>query len=330
METNALVSILIPVFKVENLISTCAKSLFEQTYNNIEYIFVDDCSPDNSIKVLETVMLEYPSRASKVKIIRHSVNKGLAAARNTAVNAAHGEFIMHVDSDDYIEKETVAHLVKKAVVDKLDIVICDIFVDSKNTRVIRRHIDIEDKEVYLRALLTKTVPPSIWGKLFNADLYENVRAVEHVDHGEDYATVPRLVYYAHSIGNLHEPLYHYTLLNNNAYTKNVSLHSIEQMIQADQILSDFFLSTPGHTDFNETLIIAKLRTKVNLLKRCRIELFDKINSLYPDLTTHYKRKLPIGDRILLDLVEKKYYKLAVIYIKLGFKILNILKYASFS
>ena len=83
------VSILVPVYNVEKYISKCAISLFEQTYSNIEYVFVNDCTKDRSIDVINNILLNYPARQGQVKIIEHEKNKGVAAARNTAVNNGH-------------------------------------------------------------------------------------------------------------------------------------------------------------------------------------------------------------------------------------------------
>ena len=98
-----LVSILVPIYGVEKYIRRCAISLFEQTYLNIEYIFVNDCTNDDSIIILENVINQYPNRQSQIKIIQHETNKGLGEARNTAVAAANGDYLFHVDSDDYID-----------------------------------------------------------------------------------------------------------------------------------------------------------------------------------------------------------------------------------
>ena len=106
-----MISILVPIYSVEQYIERCAKSLFEQTYTDIEYIFVNDCSPDRSIDILKETILKYPKRKNYVKIINHDVNRGLSAARNTAVENAIGDFILHVDSDDYLEMDAIEKLV---------------------------------------------------------------------------------------------------------------------------------------------------------------------------------------------------------------------------
>ena len=88
-----LVSVLVPVYKAEKYIKRCARSLFEQTYDNLEYIFCDDCSPDASIQKLEEVMKDYPARLGHVKIIRHNRNKGIAVVRNELTASCRGIFL---------------------------------------------------------------------------------------------------------------------------------------------------------------------------------------------------------------------------------------------
>ena len=106
------VSILVPVYGVEKYIKRCARSLFEQTYDNIEYIFVDDCTQDRSIDILEEVLKEYPNRKNQVKILHHAKNRGLSASRNTALDASTGDYLMHVDADDYLHVDAIALLIK--------------------------------------------------------------------------------------------------------------------------------------------------------------------------------------------------------------------------
>ena len=116
------VSILVPIFGVEKYIERCARSLFEQTYSNLEYIFVNDCTPDKSVEVLENVMVNYPERIENVKILTHEKNRGVAAVRNTALDNACGDFVSLVDSDDWLELDAVELLVSKQLKTDADIV----------------------------------------------------------------------------------------------------------------------------------------------------------------------------------------------------------------
>ena len=119
------VSILIPVYNVEKYIERCARSIFEQTYQNLEIIFVDDCTPDNSIEILRRVLGDYPYRQPQTHIIRHDHNRGLGAARNTAMDAATGDYIYFIDSDDKLfDSESLDKLISVAKLFKLpDIIV---------------------------------------------------------------------------------------------------------------------------------------------------------------------------------------------------------------
>ena len=104
------VSILVPFFKVEQYVGRCVESLFTQTYKNIEYIFVNDCSPDNSMEVINEKIAEY-DMASKCKIIVHEKNQGISVSRNDCLDNMTGDYFLFIDSDDYIDKDMVEMLV---------------------------------------------------------------------------------------------------------------------------------------------------------------------------------------------------------------------------
>ena len=119
------VSILVPVYNVSDFIERCLHTLFRQTYPNIQYIFVDDCSPDRSVEIIQDVLKDYPQRKDDVKIIKHEKNRGLAAARNTGLENAEGDFILNIDSDDFIELDMVELMFGKTKEEEDNIVVCD-------------------------------------------------------------------------------------------------------------------------------------------------------------------------------------------------------------
>ena len=86
----------------------------EQTLREVEYIFVDDASPDRSIEILHRTLADYPERQDQVRILTHKQNKGLPAARNTGLAVAQGEYIFHCDSDDFVEREMLEEMYEKA------------------------------------------------------------------------------------------------------------------------------------------------------------------------------------------------------------------------
>ena len=107
-----LISILVPVFKVEKYIVKCLDTIFNQTYTDIEYVFVNDCTPDNSMHLLNSYIDNHNIDRDKVKIISHSQNQGIAVTRNDCIANATGEYVLFVDSDDWVELDMVEELVK--------------------------------------------------------------------------------------------------------------------------------------------------------------------------------------------------------------------------
>ena len=179
-----LISVVIPIYRVEAFIERCARSLMEQTMDDVEYIFVDDCSPDGSIDILNHVVAEYPQR--KVQIIRHEVNHGLPAARNTGLAVTTGEYIFHCDSDDYMECDALEKMYNKAVETDADIVYSDWYLDRPSltptvegrTRYMRcpdytssSTGGLQGAEEALRGLLHGTMKYNVWNKLVRRELY---------------------------------------------------------------------------------------------------------------------------------------------------------------
>jgi glycosyltransferase involved in cell wall biosynthesis len=133
-------SIIVPIYKVERYISPCTHSLFGQTHSDIEYIFVNDYTPDNSIKILLEVLKNYPDRSEQVKILNHEYNRGLAAARQSGLDAATGEYLIMVDSDDWLEIDMIAKMYEKAIKEDADIVIADFYEDYTGKEIYITHV----------------------------------------------------------------------------------------------------------------------------------------------------------------------------------------------
>jgi glycosyltransferase involved in cell wall biosynthesis len=118
-------SVIVAIFHSERYIGACTRTLFEQTLDSIEYIFVNDATPDNSISVLETVIKDYPNRKPYVKIINLEKNGGVSNARKIGIENATGEYVIHADSDDWVDKDMYERLYRKAKETDADIVGCN-------------------------------------------------------------------------------------------------------------------------------------------------------------------------------------------------------------
>jgi len=227
------VSVLVPVYGVESFIERCARSLFEQTMDEgIEYIFVNDCTQDRSIQILEKIIEEYPQRKPYVKIIHHQTNKNLAATRNTGLDNATGEFVCMVDSDDYVNINMIKTLYEKAIETESDIVFSNFFYQYEN-KVVKSHIQKQNsKEKYLVDILDRTSATAWWGRIYKRKLIEDNRIRINPDIGmcgEDYSTVPKIFYFAKKVELVEEYLYHYVKYNLHAYSKKNNPKRIENI-----------------------------------------------------------------------------------------------------
>ena len=209
------VSILVPIYGVEQYIERCSRSLFEQTYPNLEFVFVDDCSPDGSVDVLRRVIKDYPAREERVSIIRHQHNKGLAAARNSALDHATGEFVCVVDSDDWIELDAIERLVSKQLESSADIIAGNMVMHMVDGDVPFSERKSSSKEELVLQQMQKTWDHTIWRRIIRRSLFEDhhIRCIEGCDMTEDRYQMVQLAYYADSYAQIDDIVYHYERRN---------------------------------------------------------------------------------------------------------------------
>lgn len=237
---NPKISVIIPIYKVEQFIVRCAVSLMEQTLSEIEYIFVDDATPDNSIALLGEVLKKYPERKDNVRIISHEKNKGLPAARNTGLAIAKGEYIFHCDSDDYVEKDMLEQLYKKAKEDDADIVWCDWWLSfARNERYMKQPEYFTSIDA-LKGMLGGVMKFNVWNKLVKRKLYTDSNIVFPAGYGmgEDM-TMMRLFARAEKVVYLPKAFYHYVQLNAGAFSKTYSeRHLLELQHNVSLLITD--------------------------------------------------------------------------------------------
>ena len=218
--TSPKVSIIVPVYNVEQYIERCVRSVFEQTLENIEFVFIDDCTPDNSINIIRHVLLDYPERCEQVKIISLKENKGLPNARKTGIDNAKGEYIVHCDSDDWMEKDFCEKMYTKAIKESADVVICNFYIST----------DFDNKYSLLKKVHNKEdllfTNVAMWQKMIRKNLYDNIIYPEY-NMWEDRLFTVQLMYYANNVTYVDEPLYHY-YVNQNSICRN---NSVEQSVK---------------------------------------------------------------------------------------------------
>lgn len=244
---NYKVSILIPVYNVSDFILRCIESVSLQTYDGeLECILVDDCGSDNSIELARKFIESYQGKVF-FQIVHHEHNRGLAAARNTAVDAATGEFVFHLDSDDWLEPTAIEHLVKKQKETDADIVSGNALKHEKKRTTVLKECDFASSLDMAYKMIEMTIDHVIWRRLIRRSLYleNDIEAVEGVNIGEDHHTMPRLAYYASKVATLDEIVYHYNCVNPNSYmsaiTSRFNINRFRSDYSSIKILQRFFI-----------------------------------------------------------------------------------------
>ena len=260
------VTIVIPIFKVRDFIERCVCSLFEQTLADVEYVFVDDASPDDSIDILESCIERYPERKEQIRILTHEQNQGLPAARNTGLAVATGEYVFHCDSDDFVERDMLEEMYKSAKEKDADIVYCDFYLSfEKNERYMPNPSYDTADEMLKAGLLGGNMKYNVWNKLVRRSLYTDNDIAFPAGHGmgEDM-TMIRLAACAKSVAYVPKAFYHYVKLNANAYSSTMSeRHKVDIRYNVAQT-EDFLRYKFGNT-LEKEIAFFKLNTKLPFL-----------------------------------------------------------------
>lgn len=318
------VSILVPVYGVEKFIEKCVRSLMEQTYEDIEYIFVDDCSPDKSVEILENVVKQYDR--DEVTVIRHEKNKGVGATRRTALLSATGDYILYADSDDYLETDAVSKLVDEAILTGADVVRMNFYTEWTNTRKPYYGQWTENAHEYTQMLLSASTMPGLVLHLINKNLFTDneLLPIEGVNMGDDFVLTPRLCYHANKIAQIKEPLYHYLQTNSSSYTTVFNRKKVEDLKNVSKILHDYF-------EHDEILVHAlndgMWQKKVEMMLDCDSQYYPLVDELptYSSLST---KSMNIQQKLAAPMVAHKMWKMLKLYsvlYRFAFRILQQLK-----
>ncbi len=262
------VSILIPVYNVERHIEQCAVSLFEQTYADIQYVFVDDCSTDASLAVLRSVVDRYPQRKPHVRIISLERNSGVGFVRQTALDAAEGTYIMFADSDDWLPLDAVESLVARQQETDADIVdgAYRKIYSQNQSHVVLPYI-CSDASYLKIALCQFVVSSAVWGRLYKRSLIErlNIRFAPGIDNAEDLLFTLKLFLHAKR-ATLSSVVYCYRADNANSYTNSASMKNTISYLKANQLLLDYYAAHDTQRTYDRALQLGMLNV-LRLMRR---------------------------------------------------------------
>lgn len=272
---DTLVTIIVPVFNVEKYIKKCILSLVHQTYSNIEFLIINDCTEDNSINILKDLLDIFPEKKKQFTIINHTVNKGLPSARNTGLKLAKGDFIFHCDSDDWMEPNTIESLIFIAEKENSDIIYSDWFLTfNKNERYMKQSNNSSNLEC-VKAILEGKMRFNVWNKLVKKSLYydNNISFPDGLGMGEDM-TMIKLFCCAQKISYIPKAYYHYMQINPNAFTKKFSEKSYKDLIKNTLNTIEYIESKFNKENLYEEIHFFKLNVKLPFLISTKKEMYN--------------------------------------------------------
>lgn len=200
---NSLVSFILPVYNAENTLKRCLDSILKQTYCDYEVIIIDDGSIDNSGKICDS----YSLNDNRFRVV-HKENAGVASARQLGVSLASGEYVIHIDSDDWIESNMLSDMMNE--ISDADILVSDYYYNTKYGQTYVRQVDCTTSEELLEKIIKGEVFGSLWHKLIRRNLYQNIEFNTDLTFCEDQLLLFKiLTTYQCKVINLHKAYYHY-------------------------------------------------------------------------------------------------------------------------
>lgn len=293
-----LVTIIVPVYKAERFISRCAKSLLEQTYQNIEYFFVNDCSPDRSVVLLQELIKEYPNREKSISIINIETNMGHAHARNIALKIASGKYVIQIDADDWVENDMLEVLVNIAETQGADITCCSFYWEGNN----QSYCKVDPKNVGKDGLKNFKIlleNSAHWNKLIKLSLIHdnNIYCLEGTNNWVDVGQIIPLRFLANKVAATEKPLYHYNVDNENSVSRKLTPKRIEDMLKVTDYVTSY-VESKSNGEYSLSMNYLKFYAKWALIAGENSE-YKEWRNKYPVSNKYlFKYPLPFSRKIL--------------------------------
>jgi glycosyltransferase involved in cell wall biosynthesis len=238
--SGPLVSIVVPIYKVEQYLVRCLDSIVNQQYRPIELILVDDGSPDGCGDIIRRYEAQHPFIRSVWQ-----ENRGLSAARNAGIAIATGKYLAMIDSDDYVEPDFIGSLVEAAERENADVVICNFFLDFTNGfripfPLMTLQTNLSGEEAAQISLNLLRLPVFAWNKLYRTGLFAENDIKFPSIYYEDVATTPKVLMKARTVAVTQKPYYHYCL-RRSSVTGNFGIKNITDYLAAVDIIRNFIL-----------------------------------------------------------------------------------------
>ena len=259
---NELISVIVPIYKVEKYLKRCLDSLIRQTYSNLEIILVDDGSPDTCPLICD----EYKAKHNNIKVI-HKKNGGLSDARNVGIEASTGSYITFVDSDDYVEDDYIVCLYNSIKKYNADISICSYQAVYENGRIIKQSenlcCSLTPKETLSNMLYQNNFNVSAWAKLYKRELFNKIKFPKGKIFEDAYTTY-KLVLDSRIIAVDLQIKYNYMIRSNSILTSEFNEDKL-MLIDAYKEMGNTILKT--YPDLFPAVMRARIYANISTLRQ---------------------------------------------------------------
>lgn len=289
-QDNSLITIIVPIYKVEKYIHKCINSIINQTYTNLQIILVDDGSPDNCGEICD----EYAKKDSRIEVI-HKKNGGLSDARNVGIKNAKGKYIGFVDSDDYIKEDMYENLYNDIEENQADISICNFYnvIDGKN--IIKNANDgikeYNKIEILREILLDNKIQSYAWNKLYKRELFDNIE----YPLGKKYEDIGTTFYILEKCNKIivnGEPEYYYlnredSIVNNN--TEQTVMDYVDIVEQRYDYIQKKYRELEIYNIYYLTRILITADSDIKKLGNASEELSKRFNTLHEKVKVEFPK-----------------------------------------
>lgn len=308
-EKRPMISVIVPVYNVEEYLGRCLDSIVGQTYDNFEIILVDDGSTDSSGKICD----RYAKSDDRIKVV-HRKNGGLSAARNSGIEVVDGEYITFIDSDDYVARDYLEVLFETIRDNNAEISAVKQYVEYPNrtmdTGTGKKYV-LSSEQVFEKMLYGEDFDVSAWGKLYRRSLFEEVRFPEG-QLFEDSATTYLLIGQCKRIAMKSIPLYYYVMRSDSITNKSFSVKKFD-LIKSTKAMTDYIVKKyPGLEAACERRLMYAYLSTLSQLAKAKSPSKEYINRLMPYIKKH-------REIVLKDSRTPRRDRVALYFTKFGFR-----------
>jgi len=283
---DKLISIIVPIYKVEKYLKKCIESILKQTYKNIEIILVDDGSPDNCGKICDY----YKQMDKRIKVI-HKNNGGLSEARNYGIREARGDYLLFVDSDDFIAENICEILINNINKYSADMAICNFYYVFENKKAIKnemsskKDVQVLEKENIIREyFLNYSVDLNVaWNKLYKKDIFKGKNAILFPvgKLHEDTYIMYKIYYNLNKLVRINKPLYYYRQRNDSI----ISSFSIKNVEDIMGYIKDYYIFSKNvDEDLRQMIQIECIKQYIGCIRRSmKANIFNDVKYLIYDM-----------------------------------------------